>query len=75
LKDAAIVMDLHERAPVGRWAPGGRDGRRFERFAQVREDLAEAGNEQKLLASLTPEEALEYQGIAEEVVLKAEVAQ
>ncbi|HEX5789524.1 MAG TPA: SGNH/GDSL hydrolase family protein [Luteolibacter sp.] len=36
--------------------------------------VPKAGNEQKLLASLTPEEALEYQGIAEEV-LKAEVAQ
>ena len=30
LKDVAVVMDLHDLAPVGRWAPGGRDGRRLE---------------------------------------------
>ena len=29
----AIVMDLHELTPVNRRATGGRDGRRFERFA------------------------------------------
>ncbi len=33
-------MGLHEPAPVGRRATGGRDGRRFERFSQVREDLS-----------------------------------
>ena len=32
LKDVAIVMGLHELAPVGRWATGGRDGRWFERW-------------------------------------------
>ena len=30
LKDVAVVMGLHDLAPVGRWAPGGRDGRRLE---------------------------------------------
>jgi len=33
-------MGLHELAPVGRRATGGRDGRRFERFSQVRENLS-----------------------------------
>ena len=39
LKDVAIVMDLHELAPVGWWAPGRRDGWWLERLAQVREDF------------------------------------
>ena len=39
LKDGAIVMDLHEFAPVGGRTPGGRDGRRLKRFAEVHEDL------------------------------------
>ena len=39
LKDVAIVMDLHELAPAGRRATGWRDGRWFERFAELREDL------------------------------------
>ena len=39
LKDVAVVMGLHELAPVGGWAAGGRDGRRCERFTQVGENL------------------------------------
>jgi hypothetical protein len=36
-KDVAIVMDLHEIGPVGGRTTGGRDGRRFEQFVEVRE--------------------------------------
>ena len=32
-------MDLHELAPVGGRAAGGRDGRRLERFAEVCQNL------------------------------------
>ena len=39
LEDVAIVMDLHELAPVGRRATGRRDGRWLEQFAQMREDF------------------------------------
>jgi hypothetical protein len=39
LKDVAVCVDLHELAPVGGRAAGGRDWRRSERFAQVSEDL------------------------------------
>jgi hypothetical protein len=39
LKDVAVVMDLHELAPVGRRASSRRDGRWFERFAEMCEDL------------------------------------
>ena len=39
LKDVAVVMDLHEPAPVGGRVSGGREGRRLERFTQVCEDL------------------------------------
>ena len=39
LKDVAIFMDLDELGPVGGPAAGGRHWRRFERFAQVGEDL------------------------------------
>ena len=35
----AIVVNLHELAPVGGWAPGRRDGRRLERFAKMGQDL------------------------------------
>ena len=35
----AIVMDLHELAPVDRRATGGRDGPRLERLAEVCQDL------------------------------------
>jgi len=38
LKDCPVVVDLHELFPVGRRATGGRDWRRLERFAQMRED-------------------------------------
>ena len=39
----AIVMDLHELAPVDRRATGGRDGRRLERLAEVCEGLTSRG--------------------------------
>jgi hypothetical protein len=39
LKDVQVIVDLHELAPVGGRTAGGRDRRRFERFAQVGEDL------------------------------------
>jgi hypothetical protein len=39
----AIVMDLHELAPVDRRATGGRDGRRLERLAEVCQDLTSRG--------------------------------
>jgi hypothetical protein len=39
LKDVAVVMDLHDLAPVGGRATSGRDGRRLERFAEVCENL------------------------------------
>jgi hypothetical protein len=41
LKDVAIIVHLHELAPVGGRATSWRDRRRFEWFAQVREDLAD----------------------------------
>jgi len=39
LKNRPVVVDLHELSPVGGRAAGGRDWRRLERFAEVREDL------------------------------------
>ena len=39
----AIVMDLHELAPVGRWATSGRHRWRLERFAKMREGLTSRG--------------------------------
>ena len=39
----AIVMDLHELAPVDRRATGGRDGRRLERLTEVCEGLTSRG--------------------------------
>jgi len=39
LEDVAIVMKLHEFAPVGGRPASGRDRRRFERFAKMREDF------------------------------------
>ena len=39
LKDVAVVMDLHELAPVGGRATSGRDGRRLEWLAEVCENL------------------------------------
>ena len=39
LKDCPVVMDLHELSPVDRRAAGGRDGRWFERFAEVCQGL------------------------------------
>jgi hypothetical protein len=43
LKDCPVVMDLHELSPVGRRTAGGRDGRRLERFAEVRQWLTSRG--------------------------------
>jgi hypothetical protein len=39
LKDVAVVMELHEFAPVGRRAAGRRKRRRLERFAEVGQNL------------------------------------
>jgi hypothetical protein len=39
LKDVTVVVDLYELAPIGGRPTSGRDGRRLERFAKVREDL------------------------------------
>ena len=39
LKDIAIVMHLDKFVPVGGWASSGRDRRRFERFAEMCQDL------------------------------------
>jgi len=39
LKDVAIVMDLHELAPVGGRVTSGRHRWRLERFAKMREDF------------------------------------
>ena len=39
MEDVAIVMKLHEFAPVGGRPASGRDRRRFERFAKMREDF------------------------------------
>ena len=38
MDDIAIVMRLHEFAPVGGRPAGGCEGRRLERFAEMRED-------------------------------------
>ncbi len=38
-KECPVVVDLHELSPVGGWPAGGRDGRRFEWFAEVDQDL------------------------------------
>ena len=43
LKDVAIVMDLHELAPVGGRATSGRHRWRLERFAKMREGLTSRG--------------------------------
>ena len=39
LKDCPVVIDLHQFAPGGGRATNGRDGRRLERFAKMREDF------------------------------------
>jgi hypothetical protein len=36
-------MDLHELSPVDRRATGGREGRWFERLAEVCQDLTSRG--------------------------------
>ena len=43
LKDAAVVMDLHEFAPVGGRAASGRHRWWLERFAEVCEGLTSRG--------------------------------
>ena len=40
-EDVALVVDLDELAPVGRWAPGRRDGGRLQRLAEVCENLVD----------------------------------
>lgn len=40
LKDIAVVVGLHELAPVGRRAARGRNGRQLERLTKMRERLA-----------------------------------
>jgi len=58
LKDVAVVMDLHELAPVGGRATNGRDGRRLEWFAEVCENLPDRprfrgeGNEPDVTAAV-----------------------
>jgi hypothetical protein len=42
-KIARSKVDLHELSPVGGRAAGGRDWRRLERFAEVREGLISRG--------------------------------
>ena len=39
MKDVAVVMGLHELAPVGRRAASGRTRRRLERLAKMYENL------------------------------------
>ncbi|NCA12459.1 hypothetical protein EBR56_11805, partial [bacterium] len=43
MKDVALVGGLDEFALVGGWAPGRRDGRRFERFAKMSQELTSRG--------------------------------
>ena len=39
LEDVPVIVYLHELSPVGGRATSGRDGRRFEWFAEVCQDL------------------------------------
>ena len=41
MKDVAVVMHLHEFAPVGRRAASRRKRRRLERLAKMHENLAD----------------------------------
>jgi hypothetical protein len=43
LEDVPFIVYLHEISPVGGWAPGGRDGRRLERLAEVGQWLTSRG--------------------------------
>jgi hypothetical protein len=43
LKDCPVVVGVDNLAPVNRRATGWRDGRRFERFAEVCQDLTSRG--------------------------------
>ena len=43
LKDCPVVVDLHELSPVCRRAKGRRDGRWFERFAEMCQGLSSHG--------------------------------
>ena len=52
LKDCPVVVDLHELSPVGRWATGGRDGRRLERFAEMCQWLTSRGRSHPVLLPL-----------------------
>jgi hypothetical protein len=65
LKDVAVIVDLHELAPVGGRAACGRDRRRFERFAEVCENpadrsrLGDEGNQPDVAAAVrVPERKL-----------------
>ena len=62
LKDCPVVMDLHELSLVNRRATGGRDRRRLERFAKMRENLPDRpriGNERDESDVATTTRALE----------------
>ena len=52
LSHVAFVVDLHELSPVGRWATGRRDGRWFERFAEICQGLTSRGRSHPGLRSL-----------------------
>ena len=52
LKDCPVVVNLHELSPVGRRATGRRDGRWFERFAEMRQGLTSRGRSHPGLRSL-----------------------
>jgi hypothetical protein len=41
LKDVAVVMSLDKLAPVGRWAPGRRDGWWLQRLTEVCQNLSD----------------------------------
>ena len=56
LKDVAVVVHLHELAPVGGRPASGRDRRRFERFAEMCQWLTSRGRSHPgllLLANLS----------------------
>ena len=52
LKDVAVVMRLDELAPVGGRPASGRDGRRFERFAEMCQWLTSRGRSHPVLLPL-----------------------
>ena len=67
LKNCPVVVDLDEFSPVGGWATGGRDGRLFERFAEMCQDLPDRprlGNERDEPDVATTPRALERKLLA-----------